>query len=210
MTQLLPFFPLNIVVYPFESLSLHIFEPRYQQLIKDCQEQDVSFGIPVYLDKKVGDYGTEVKVTEIVNVYSDGRMDIKTKGLQLFKVLNFQNPLKGKLYAGGDVEFVDVEDDASASDKILLAEKAQELYNILNVDVDLTFDAAYLSYKVAHKLGLNLQQEYSLLQLTKESNRIDYLIDHLTRTIPVLREAEKTKKRIHMNGHFRNFDPLKF
>jgi len=210
MPQQLPFFPLNVVVYPSETLSLHIFEPRYQQLIKDCQEQEMLFGIPVYVDEQVGEFGTVVQITEIVNQYSDGRMDIKTKGKNIFKVLDFQNPLGNKLYSGGDVSLIEVEDDATSTEKILLTEKAMELYELLHVTVDVSYDTPFLSYKIAHKLGLSLKHEYYLLQLTKESERISYLIDHLTRTIPVLRDAESTKQRIHLNGHFRNYDPLTF
>jgi len=210
MAQKLPLFPLNLVVFPGESLSLHIFEPRYRQLIHDCQEDDLSFGIPTYLDKKVGQYGTEVSLVEIVNAYSDGRMDIRAKGQRVFKVLDFENPMEGKLYAGGEVEFMETEDDANASEKILLVEKARELYDILNVEVTLTYEMSFISYKVAHKIGLSMQQEYSLLQLTKESERIRFILDHLTRSIPILREAENTKRKVQMNGHFRNFDPLNF
>lgn len=210
MSQQIPFFPLNLVAYPSESLSLHIFEPRYQQLIQDCQAKNINFGIPVYIDDTIGQFGTEVQITEIVNQYADGRMDIKTKGMRIFEVLDFQNPLGDKLYAGGEVSFLSTEDDANAAEKMLLAEKALELYELLQVNVEVSYHTPFLSYQIAHKLGLSVKQEYYLLQLDKETDRINYLLDHLTRTIPVLRETERTKNIIHMNGHFKNFDPLTF
>jgi ATP-dependent Lon protease len=50
MPRLLPLFPLNLVVFPHEKLNLHIFEPRYRQLVRDCLEQNLTFGIPPFLD----------------------------------------------------------------------------------------------------------------------------------------------------------------
>lgn len=210
MDNKLAFFPLNLVVFPHELLSLHVFEPRYRELIHDCQSTGQSFGIPAYIDKKMGEYGTELQLLEVVNVYSDGRMDIKTKGNRLFRIIKFQNPMTNKLYAGGEVEFIDIQDNANPSEKILLVEKILQLYEILQVRVDIAYDMPFLSYKIGHKIGLNIRQEYALLQLTKESQRIQFMIDHLTRSIPILREAEQVKKKVQMNGHFKNFDPLNF
>ncbi|MGB0525721.1 MAG: LON peptidase substrate-binding domain-containing protein [Flammeovirgaceae bacterium] len=210
MATKLPFFPLKNVVFPYESLNLHVFEPRYRQLIHDCETTGIRFGIPAYIDDKIGDFGTEIQLQEIVNAYSDGRLDIKTKGTRLFKVLNVENPMGGKLYAGGEVEFIDIVDDATESEKILVIEKAMELYKILGVRVEISYDTKFLSYKIGHKVGFNFRQEYAMLQMHTESERIRFMTDHLSRSIPVLRDAEKTKKKIQMNGHFKNFDPLDF
>ena len=65
MTNFIPIFPLNIVVYPGEGLNLHIFEPRYRQLIKECHEKAKPFGIPAVIEKRLQDYGTVVHVKEI-------------------------------------------------------------------------------------------------------------------------------------------------
>ena len=65
MTNFIPIFPLGIVVYPGEHLNLHIFEPRYKQLINECHEQKKSFGIPTVIEKKIQDFGSLVQITEI-------------------------------------------------------------------------------------------------------------------------------------------------
>ena len=80
MTNFIPIFPLGIVVYPGENVNLHIFEPRYKQLIKECSENKKSFGIPAVLDNRLQERGTLVSVTEVSKVYDNGEMDIKTKG----------------------------------------------------------------------------------------------------------------------------------
>src|SRR5690606_37970950 len=102
MSIFLPLFPLNLVAYPGESLNLHIFEPRYKQLIGDCLQSQANFGIPSFVHNKI-EFGTEVLIDKVVKEYEDGRMDIKTIGTAIFKVENFINPLEGKLYAGGEV-----------------------------------------------------------------------------------------------------------
>src|SRR5215813_980852 len=79
MINFIPIFPLEIVVYPGEQLNLHIFEERYKQLISECYKEKKSFGIPSVINNHVGEMGTLVKITEIAEVYEDGRMDIRNK-----------------------------------------------------------------------------------------------------------------------------------
>ena len=80
MTNLIPIFPLPLVAYPDEKLNLHIFEPRYKQLIKECEAQQKPFGIIPIINQKPSEFGTLMALTEITKVYDDGKMDIKTKG----------------------------------------------------------------------------------------------------------------------------------
>ena len=81
MINFIPIFPLGIVVFPEEVLNLHIFEPRYKQLVNDCYAEAKSFGIPTVLENGVNELGTLVEIVEIVEVYEDGKMDIRTKGI---------------------------------------------------------------------------------------------------------------------------------
>jgi len=210
MSKILPLFPLGLVVFPGESLNLHIFEPRYKQLIKDCKEEKITFGIPPYIDDAIKTFGSEVRLTGIVNQYDDGRMDITTEALRVFKWNTFNNPLDGKLYAGGEVEFYENQDDASFTDKLLLIETASKLFKLLNIDIEISIEQNNLSYFLAHKIGLGLNQEYNLLSIRSEKKRIDVLIDHLTRSIPVIKESENSKEKVKMNGHFKYFNPLTF
>ncbi|HEY0108163.1 MAG TPA: LON peptidase substrate-binding domain-containing protein, partial [Fibrella sp.] len=78
MDDLIPLFPLSLVVYPGEDLNLHIFEPRYRQLVSECIEEEKTFGIPAFIENKLPGYGTEVHVTTLHKRYDDGRMDVKT------------------------------------------------------------------------------------------------------------------------------------
>src|SRR5690606_34330878 len=102
MSKFLPLFPLNLVAFPGESLNLHIFEPRYKQLIQDCLLMKTNFGLPSFVFNTI-EYGTEMEIVKVVKEYEDGRLDIKTKGTNILKIESFINPLEGKLYAGGEV-----------------------------------------------------------------------------------------------------------
>lgn len=209
MSTFLPLFPLNLVVYPGEKLNLHIFEKRYQQLVNESLETGEAFGIPTFLNNKLAGYGTEVKVVALHQRYEDGRMDISTQGIRTFKLDDFQNPVVGKLYAGGDVtfqpEFTDLESASSILIRLL-----ETLYGLLATPVEYEIEKSPFSFQIAHKVGLSLEEEYKLLTLQRESERQDYLIQHLQKVIPVVAEMEQTKNRIRMNGHFKNLDPLNF
>ena len=84
MPSFLPLFPLQIVVFPNENLNLHIFEPRYKELINECEKEGTTFGIPAFLKQKVMEFGTELEVIKVEKRYGKGEMDIKTKGIGLF------------------------------------------------------------------------------------------------------------------------------
>jgi hypothetical protein len=198
------------VVFPHEDLNLHIFEPRYRQLIDECLDEKKTFGIPSFVNSKLLGYGTEVKVKLLSKRYGDGRMDIKTKGIRIFRIVDFQNPANGKLYAGGEVIFIENEDLNDVINPYLLS-LVEKLYQLLKVKVDFE-KPEYMpfSHRIVHKIGISMQEEYEILITSNEKLRQEILIDHLERIIPVVTEVERTKERIAMNGHFKELDPLNF
>ncbi len=206
----LPLFPLNLVAFPGEKLNLHIFEPRYRQLINECWSNGNTFGIPPFIKSRLLGYGTEMQVTHIVKRYDDGRMDIKTEGLGVFRVIDFQNPVPQKLYAGGEVVLVEQQEELILDVMPGLLERLKRLYQLIKIAFDFDVTVPMFSYQIAHKVGLSLENEYELLTINSETKRQAYLIQHLERTLPIVTEMERTKERIRMNGHFKNLDPLSF
>jgi Lon protease-like protein len=211
MKKFLPLFPLNLVVFPNEKLNLHIFETRYRQLINECLAQQSTFGIPAFINNKIESYGTEMQIIALNKLYDDGRMDIETQGIQIFKLLSFDNPVENKLYAGGETENVALIDDADENIFVELVQALKRLYKLLQLNLDLNFKAyEYLSFEMAHKVGLSVEQEYELLTIASETQRQQYLLSHLKKAIPIIYDMERTKERVRMNGHFKHFDPLNF
>ena len=209
---MLPLFPLSLVAYPKEKLNLHIFEPRYRQLVNECLQEKTTFGIPPFIDNQVQSYGTEMRIVSLEKEYEDGRMDIRTEGLRVFRLQEFVNPVEGKLYAGGVVDYLTSDDDDLPVELTTsLLNKLAKLYSLLQLKLDIEVKRVrYLSFDVAHKIGLSLEQEYELLIIPTESERIGYLLNHLDRVLPIVADMERTKERVRMNGHFKNFDPLNF
>lgn len=206
----LPLFPLNLVAFPGEMVNLHIFEPRYRQLIGECLNDDTTFGIPVYMNNRIPGYGTEMAVSELVEQYSDGRMDISTLGLRVFRIEDFQNPAPGRLYAHGKVHFYPKPDPFVPILPELKSAVAR-LFSLLNAKPNENSDNPQpYSYQIAHQIGLPIEGEYELLTIEQEHDRQRFLLDHLNEALPVIERMERVKERIRMNGHFKEFGELEF
>jgi hypothetical protein len=204
----LPLFPLKLVAFPGEELNLHIFEPRYRALLGDVENSGGSFGICVFTDKLSG-FGTEVALEKVNKRYEDGRMDIVTRGLRAFKILNFDNPASGKLYAGGAVSFLKNDPRVTDVQHHEFIFYLKEMLHLLNFEVE--FDPLLVnSFTFAHKIGLRLEEELELLQMESEGDRADFLIRHFKRMIPVIKAVESAKEKIKLNGHYKYLDPLNF
>ncbi len=204
MTNFIPLFPLGIVVYPGEQLNLHIFEPRYQQLINECYAEAKPFGIPTVLKKGIGEIGTLVEVTEIVQIYDDGKIDIKTVGLKVFRILEVIKNVPDKLYSGAIVNYPANEDKRNAELLKRVVSGIRELHDLLKLAKDFNKpDHALLSYDVAHHAALSMEEEYELLGLFREDQRLEYLKRHLNKVLPLLNEMEALKEKIKLNGHFK-------
>jgi uncharacterized protein len=212
MTNFIPVFPLNIVVYPGEDLNLHIFEPRYKQLILECFSSSKPFGIPTVINNKLQEMGTLVSITEIVKTEENGEMDIKTKALAIFRILEVIKAVPDKLYSGAIVNYPE---NSETWDKRDLMQKVinavRELHRLLKISKDFKKpDDELNSYDIAHHAGLSLEEEYELLCLLREEQRQEYLKRHLSKVMPVIAEMESLKDRIKLNGHFKNLSSFDF
>lgn len=206
MTNFIPIFPLSIVVYPGEKLHLHIFEPRYKQLINECKESGKPFGIPTVISNKVGELGTLVELKDVVQTYENGEMDIRTAGIRIFRVLEVIKSVPEKLYSGAIVTYPDNEEDMGDRELMQKVVKGvKELHRLLNISKDFKKPETDLrSYDVAHHAGLSLEEEYEVLGLWREIQRQEYLKRHLQKVLPMLMEMEQLKEKVKLNGHFRN------
>ena len=205
----IPLFPLQSIFFPGETVPLHIFEERYKQLITDCRKEAITFGIPVFINNKM-EYGVEVQLVEVVSTYDSGEMDVVCIARQVFRLLAFEKSMPGKLYAGGIVKLLDYDYEASIDKKQTIIKGIHQLYTIMEVPYKELNVETFNSFTLAHKIGLSFDQEYQLLQIPKENDRLNFISLHLTATITVLSEVERTRKIIELNGHFKNFDPLDF
>ncbi|MEP6596623.1 MAG: LON peptidase substrate-binding domain-containing protein [Ginsengibacter sp.] len=205
----IPIFPLSIVVFPGEELNLHIFEPRYKQLITECNAAKKPFGITPVINNHITELGTLVDIIEVSKVYDNGEMDIKTRGNKVFRILEEIKEVPEKLYSGAIVSYPHNKEHGNR----LLMQKViigiRELHKLLRVSNKFKNpEDELLSYDVAHHAGLSLQEEYELLSLFNELQRQEYLKRHLTKVLPVVAEMELLKEKIKLNGHFKNLSGL--
>jgi Lon protease-like protein len=211
MTNFIPIFPLGIVVYPGENLNLHIFKPRYKQLISECHQHKKPFGIPAVIENRLQENGTLVHVSELSKVYDNGEMDIKTRGEKVFRILEVIKEVPDKLYSGAIVNYPDNLEQGNIELMRRVMNGIRELHKLLNVTKDFKKTDEELSvYEVAHHVGLTLQEEYELLGLMNELQRQEYLKRHLTKVIPMVAEMEGLKEKIKQNGHFKNLGGFQF
>jgi Lon protease-like protein len=205
MTNFIPIFPLGIVVYPGENLNLHIFEPRYKQLINECHQSKKPFGIPTVLDNKMQDFGSLAEIREITKVHENGEMDIKTRGTRIFRVLEVIKEIPDKLYSGAIVNYPETKEKGNAELMRKVVNSIRDLHRLLKVTKDfLKEDQELKAYDVAHHIGMSLQEEYELLSLLDERQRQEYLKRYLTKVIPLVAGMEQLKEKIKLNGHFKN------
>jgi uncharacterized protein len=211
MTNFIPIFPLGIVVYPEESLNLHIFEPRYKQLINECYSQKKQFGIPTVIENRLQDYGSLIEVIEVTKVHENGEMDIKTKGSKIFRILEVIKEVPDKLYSGAIVNYPETNEEGNRELMKKVVNSIRELHKLLKIDKEFKKDDEDLNaYDVAHHVGLSLEEEYEMLHLLQERQRQEYLKRHLAKVIPLVAEMEQLKEKIKLNGHFRNLSGLGF
>ncbi len=204
MKDFLPLFPLSLVVFPGEHLNLHIFEPRYRQLIRECEENKVTFGIPAYIDDKLMDFGTEIRLKNIDKIHPDGKMDVETEGIGIFKIHSFYREVPNKLYSGADIERMvnDTNGNSHTAHRILMA--TEELFDLLSIKKSIPNDPnEFAVYDLAHHVGFSLGQEYEFLCIPTELERQNYMLTHLEDLIPIVKETERLRKKASMNGHFK-------
>ena len=211
MTNFIPIFPLNIVVFPGEKLNMHIFEARYKQLINDCVEQKKAFGIVSATDGKLREFGTLINVEEISKRYDDGKLDIKTKATKVFFVLEIIKELPDKFYGGAIVNYPNNLEHINAKLMSKILKDVRHLHKLLNVTKDFKkTDETLCSYDIAHHVGLSVNEEYEMLELLHENQRLEYIRRHIAKTIEVVTGVENLKDKIKLNGHFRELEGFDF
>jgi len=203
----LPLFPLSLVLYPGEDLSLHIFEDRYKALTAYCLEHDVPFGIVRADDDEWAEVGTTARIDQVVKRYEDGRMDIAVRGEERF---HLEAVHEDASYYTADV--ILLEDEETTVDLDLKERVITQHMKLLElagrtVRPDLYEDVDRLSFVLAQNGALDGEQKQELLECRTENERIRYLIRHFEVIIPRIEEQEGIQRRIRSNGHFKDFPP---
>jgi hypothetical protein len=193
----IPMFPLNMVLLPGETKTLHIFEERYKQLVADCLDNEAHFGIPFMHQKAMGDYGIEVKISNVIKLYENGELDIAIEAIRVFKIIKFSRVLMPKLYGAGVIQF---EEEITEKPSHLLQELTKEYMwvsqeNIIPIDA---FDHSNV-YGIARLLDLSEPEKYELIKAKSAVNKEEYLKPKIKLFIHLIKTENELKSKFVLN-----------
>jgi ATP-dependent Lon protease len=198
----IPLFPLNVVLLPGADLPLHIFEPRYRQMVRQCLDEKSEFGMLLALPKGVVHVGCTAEIIEIVKRYNDGRMDILTVGRSPFRVVKLLND---NALLEGEVDYLeDSETPSNPNVRRELVELYEACHTLIFGDYPKNLengDSEILSYIVAGTLPMDLLWKQQILELRSEADREERLLTYLREWAPHLQKTEVTRQRAGGNGH---------
>jgi Lon protease-like protein len=198
----LPLFPLPLVLFPGVMLPLHIFEPRYRQMIAECYQQDKPFGVVLvrpdskYLEEEPYPVGTMAQIRDL-NRLEDGRFILMAMGMQRFRILSQH---REKPYLSGIVElYNDVFEPVEELDvhlrqahhlfctylEMLLKAANEEEKDIRS---HLPDEPEELSHFIAYFLDIQDEQKQHFLELTSTLQRLQEEIIILRREVPFMRQ----------------------
>jgi Lon protease-like protein len=205
----IPLFPLNVVLYPGATLPLHIFEPRYKLMIHDCLTQNREFGVILAGEKGVATVGCTAAITQNLKDYDDGRMDVLTQGRRVFRALNL---LHEKDYHEALVEFLPeapetLREPAQHQEEGALLGLFQECHTLIygQLWTTLGIDSPWpLSFQMAARVPLELEEKQALLEIRAESDRCNFLIERLKDMLPRLGRLHHERRSAAGNGHHLN------
>jgi Lon protease-like protein len=200
VNSLLPIFPLELVLMPGVPLPLHIFEPRYKEMITECLEQKKPFGVVRSSDEGVADIGCTAEIVSVIKKYDDGRMDILARGVDRFEVIEVN---EDRSFLQAEIALVLDDSDAESGDE---PEKpvAEMVTQAVRLHAEIAKlagaepagpdeHAANLSFLLAGSLPLDLDFKQTLLATLSESKRLEAIIGYLEAVLPGLRRAAKAR-----------------
>jgi Lon protease-like protein len=200
LPSLIPLFPLDVVLFPGTPLPLHIFEPRYKEMIGECLAQHKLFGVVRALEQGLAEVGCTAEIVTVVKEYPDGCLDIVTEGRKRFELLGV-NQERSFLQA----EILMIDDEPGAPPQQDAARAIQlhsELLAIAGATQDMSAaDPSVLSFYLAGSLPLDLDFKQKLLGLRSEPERLSLLIAYFETIIPNLQRAARARQTSGGNGH---------
>ena len=198
----LPLFPLDVVLLPGAPLPLHIFEPRYREMIAECRAHEAPFGVIRALEEGIADVGCTAEIVSVTKEYPDGRLDLIAEGRKRFEVLELN---RDRSFLQAEILLIaDEPGAAAAKDKARAIHLHLEILSLAGAVQDLAAaDQNALSFYLAGSLPLDLDFKQKLLAMRSGSDRIQAVAAYLETILPNLRRASRAREKAGGNGHAR-------
>ncbi len=196
-----PLFPISVIIFPGEIQPIHIFEKRYKQLINDIENNGEIFGIPFIKDGTLCEFGSGVVIHKILAKSPTGEMDILVRGVNLFKMMNIEENLPGKLYGGGSVMVLDEMNKTAVE---LLQEKFKTYKQQLSAINKLPETSPEMNLPrhildIAGQLPLEIDEKYKIIKLEKTHQREQLLIEKLDFLLMINKKLQEVGYRFYLN-----------
>jgi Lon protease-like protein len=194
-----PLFPLGIVLLPSEVVPLHIFEERYKQMIGECLASEGEFGIVWLSDDGLREIGCTARVTQVLDEFDDGRMNILVAGGSPFRLLR---RIEDLAYPAGDVELIATPGDG---DPALVADAREGYADLVERVTDERPDEDTLegldAFGMAATIEFDAKAKQKLLETGSENERLKAVADLFRSTVKRLDESERSAEIAKTNGH---------
>jgi Lon protease-like protein len=201
MSTLLPLFPLDVVLLPGTPLPLHIFEPRYREMVSECLAQEKRFGVVRAQDEGVAEIGCTAEILTVTKKYPDGRMDIVTEGRERFEVMQVN---QDRSFLQAEVLYLKDEPGKATADELAQAQKLHgEIMTLAGAEPEKLseVDGSQLSFHLAGSLPLDPDFKQTLLGMKSEVERIQAVISYFEAILPKLRRSVHVRQKAGGNGH---------
>jgi Lon protease-like protein len=198
--SLLPLFPLEVVLLPGTPLPLHIFEPRYKEMIRECLTNEAPFGVVRALEEGIAEVGCTAEIITVTKEYPDGRLDLIAEGRKRFEVVELNEE---RSYLRAEVLLVPDEPGALVQEERVKAIQLHlEILSLAGAVQDLSAaDQNQLSFYLAGSLPLDLDFKQKLLAMRSEGERIQAVAAYLETILPKLRRVARARQKAGGNGH---------
>jgi Lon protease-like protein len=199
--SLLPLFPLDLVLFPSTRLPLHIFEPRYREMISECLDRKISFGVVRAKEEGVAEIGCTAEIITVAKKYHDGRMDIVTEGRERFEVMQINQE---RSFLQAEVLYLQDEPGQAGPEEIAQAVELQrEIIELAGSAAESTFeiDNPQLSFQLVGPLPLDLDFKQTLLGMKSEAERVPAVVSYFEAILPNLRRTVRVRQKAGGNGH---------
>jgi len=201
LSTLLPLFPLDLVLLPGTPLPLHIFEPRYQEMISECLDRNQHFGVVRGKDQELAEIGCTAEILTVTKKYPDGRMDIVTEGRARFEVVQLNQE---RSFLQAEVLYLHDEPEVASKDEMAEAMKLHgEIMTLAGAEPEKSseIEEGQLSFHLAGSLPLDLDFKQNLLGLKSEAERLRAIISFFDTILPAMRRTMHVRRKAGGNGH---------
>jgi hypothetical protein len=189
----IPMFPLSILPLPGELVPLHIFEPRYRQLLQDAEINDMQFGVFFSHDVNQQKIGSLMKLESIIKRYPGGETDIIVKCEDIFNMDLLLRTYKTKMYPGGNVRLWNVMIDTFPGPDLF--NRFTQYLKLRNIAENFSI---FNMFQIANELNLDSIDRYKFLTIP-DDKREAFLLSRVTFQIFLMEQEKKSKDTFHLN-----------